>query len=134
MTWHALCSRSNRHLRNHCDGYFAPLLGICRTARRLETGFDRHTAWCASSVCFSTWRLEKSNWRALCDLRGDALGVPIGQPHATMGFRFGDLAGVGRSVNAVTIRRQVDPHRADWIVRTRFDFEGFCGMDALEVI
>src|SRR6202011_1599377 len=70
---------------------------------------------------------------ALAERAGEVENVPVRQADAPVRLGLADLGGVGRAVDAVARLRQVDPHEADRIVRSRPDGERVLRFDAFEL-
>src|SRR5690242_20183980 len=78
--------------------------------------------------------LDEFDWRALPDHQRQSLGIPIGQPYATMGLGFTDFSRISCTVDAISFAIQADPTRANGIVRPWLDGEWRVRVHALEVI
>src|SRR5690348_4142733 len=66
------------------------------------------------------------------DAGGDPFGIPIGQAHAAVRLSLGDILRRRGAMDAVAVAGQIDPDRADRIVRPGPDREWLAGMNALE--
>src|SRR5688572_24927129 len=75
--------------------------------------------------------VEEFDRRALGNHLGQSLDVPIGQPNAAMRLGLAHLFGVWGAVNAVARDAQIDPDRADRIVRASRDGELLLDLDFL---
>src|SRR5581483_2650356 len=69
--------------------------------------------------------------RAFVLHRSQVERVPVGEADAAVRLGLADLARVGRAVNAVGGRSEIDPDEADRIVWARFDDQWFFGFHAL---
>src|SRR6266496_4645126 len=78
-------------------------------------------------------RVDEIDRRALAHALGEIERVPVRQPDATVRVGLADPFRVRRAVNAVALLGEIDPHRADRIVRTWRDRELAVGVDTLEL-
>src|SRR5579859_1406712 len=101
-----------------------------------ESGLRRRLAALAGSTtkALRARIIDEIHRRALGDAACNLLCVPIGEPHASVRCGLGYFAWVRRAMDAVTLCREIDPHRAHRIVRTRLDLEGLPRVHALKVI
>src|SRR5712675_3419222 len=98
--------------------------GLTQRRRMSSSKVSQSQIW-AQIDTTSPRTVHESDPNAFGHAVGDAFGVPIRQSDAAVRLGLGHLPRKRSAMDAVTLSRKVDPHRADRVVRPGPDRERF---------